>query len=319
MVRCNHPLVTIAIPTFNRGDSFLPGTLRSAIGQSYENLQIIVSDNCSTDNTADVVSALADHRVEYHCQDVPVTPNRNFNTCLRRAQGEYFLLLHDDDLIDADFVAACIERVNRCPKAALIRTGTRIIDEKNTVVREFPNLVGGLPTEEFFLGWFNGRTSPWLCSSLFMTEKLRAVGGFHSGRNLFQDVMAEFKLAARYGRADIPDILASARRHPGEITFASKVSDWCEDSLELLDMMCHLAPSAKKDIRRQGMRTLSYLNYTKAAAVRPWPARLAAFATVYKAFGYRHTPLRLLVNKGIRAPLRGVRQRGRALLPRTAG
>lgn len=51
----NQPLVTIAIPTYNRADGFLKQALQSAINQTYYYLEIIVSDNCSTDTTETIV------------------------------------------------------------------------------------------------------------------------------------------------------------------------------------------------------------------------------------------------------------------------
>ena len=59
------PLVTIGIPTFNRADSYLPESLGSALGQDYPNLEVIVSDNGSSDGTEVFVKSLNDPRVRY--------------------------------------------------------------------------------------------------------------------------------------------------------------------------------------------------------------------------------------------------------------
>ena len=68
MSSVTHPLVTIGIPTYNRGDGYLREALESALAQTYENLEIVVSDNCSTDNTGEVVEAYDDPRVSYFRQ-----------------------------------------------------------------------------------------------------------------------------------------------------------------------------------------------------------------------------------------------------------
>ena len=142
MVNNVHPLVTIAIPTYNRADGYLRKALASAMNQTYQNIEIIVSDNCSSDN---------------------------FNYCLEQANGDYFLLLQDDDMIDSDFVEVCMTVANHSKDIGIIRTGTRIIDSEGKVVRERTNNVVGLLTEEFFLGWFAGKTVLYLCSTLFFT------------------------------------------------------------------------------------------------------------------------------------------------------
>ena len=57
------PLVSIAVPTYNRANSFLKESLASAINQTYQNIEVIVSDNCSTDNTELVVKSFNDSRL----------------------------------------------------------------------------------------------------------------------------------------------------------------------------------------------------------------------------------------------------------------
>ena len=89
------PLVTIGIPTYNRADGYLRETLESALAQSYPNLEILVADNCSTDNTKLVVESYKDKRVRYFRHETGLIPNDNFNFCLSQARGYYFLLLHN--------------------------------------------------------------------------------------------------------------------------------------------------------------------------------------------------------------------------------
>ncbi len=62
------PLVTIAIPTYNRADGYLKQALQSAVNQTYKNIEIVVSDNCSPDNTEAVVRSYTDPRIRYFQQ-----------------------------------------------------------------------------------------------------------------------------------------------------------------------------------------------------------------------------------------------------------
>jgi len=116
------PLVTIGIPTYNRADNYLRQSLNAAVNQTYSNLEIIVSDNCSTDNTESVVKDFHDPRIRYFKQKVNIIANDNFNFCLNQARGEYFLLLHDDDLIDNDFIETCMKSTNYSTDIGIIRT-----------------------------------------------------------------------------------------------------------------------------------------------------------------------------------------------------
>ena len=98
------PLVTIGIPTYNRADSFLQEALQSAVAQTYENIEIIVSDNCSTDNTEMIVKNFSDTRIKYVKQSKNIGAFNNFNYCVNIATGSFFHMLHDDDKIDPDFI-----------------------------------------------------------------------------------------------------------------------------------------------------------------------------------------------------------------------
>src|SRR4030042_2488708 len=128
MTANTYPLVTIAIPTYNRADGFLKEAIRSALNQTYSNIEIIVSDNCSVDNTTTVVKSFNDPRIRYFKHKENIGANNNFNFCVEQARGAYFLLLHDDDLIDDDFIDVCMKAAEYNTDIGLIRTGTRVID-----------------------------------------------------------------------------------------------------------------------------------------------------------------------------------------------
>lgn len=240
------PLVSIAIPTYNRADGYLRQAIRASLNQTYPEIEILISNNCSSDNTEEVVRTFDDKRIRYYRQKKNIGANNNFNFLLRKARGRYFVLLQDDDLIDGDFVETCMKGVAHETNVGLIQSGTRVIDAEGKVISELPNRVEGMAAIDFFRGWFACKTSPYLCSTLFNTEMLREIGGFGSRHNLFQDVLAEMQLAARFGRVGIPDVKASFRKHLGEMTFAARVGDWCDDSLQLLDAMCDLLPRKRR-------------------------------------------------------------------------
>jgi glycosyltransferase involved in cell wall biosynthesis len=286
------PLVSIAIPTFNRANGYLKQALQASIQQKYPEIEIIVSDNCSNDNTEEVVRGFEDPRIRYIRQTENIGMNNNFNYCVDQARGAYFLLLPDDDLIDEDFLDICMKSSNYDLDIGIIRTGTRLIDEKNGVIVEYPNRVVGLSTLDFFLGWFAGKTAPYMCSTLFNTRRLKEIGGFHSKHNLFQDVGAEVKLAAHFGRVDIYDVKASFRKHSEELTHAAKISDWCEDSLELLDIICELVPENKSLIIENGMPFFAYICYNRTRAIKSRVKHLMAILMVYKKFHCQYYPTR---------------------------
>lgn len=104
------PLVSVGIPTYNRPEG-LRRTLSCITAQTYQNLEIIISDNCSpsSDTEAVVRGFMAqDPRISYFKQPVNSGPWSNFLFVLKKSRGEYFMWAADDDEWEADFVTRCL-------------------------------------------------------------------------------------------------------------------------------------------------------------------------------------------------------------------
>lgn len=310
-MNAGQPLVTIAIPTYNRAATYLGDALGCALVQTYRNLDIIVADNCSSDATPQFVQAHTDSRVRYFRHERNLAPNDNFNFCLQQARGEYFLLLLDDEQVDPDFVATCIEAARGDVDIGLIRTGLRTIDAKGAVIGEQPNGAAGVTADQLFIAWFENRTALYLCNTLFNTAALRSVGGFRSRHNLFQDVMAQVRLIARLPRIDVATVKASTRSHSGQFTYSAKVINWAEDSADLLALMENAVPDKREVIRKTGEPFFAAICYSRAGMIRSPMERAGAYRRVYRYFGRRYLPrLRtVLVGTALYRGLRALKRR----------
>lgn len=303
------PLVSIGIPTYNRANSYLKQALKSAVSQTYQHIEIIVSDNCSSDDTKSVVKEFRDPRIRYYRQSKNIGAVPNCNFCLEQSQGAYFLALYDDDLIDEDFISTCMEAVRPPGEPGVIFTGARVIDSEGNVLSSSHNTVSGYSTAEFILGWFDRKVPLYLCSTLFNTEKLKQLGGFRSKTNMYEDVVAFVQLAGRYGRVDVFDIKASFRRHDSNMGRAVHYHEWCEDSLYLLDVMCNEAPEHAAAIREKGMPYFCSKCYRCAAAIKSPVKRARAYLAVYRTFNYSCSPLRFMYAEKISPIVRFARRK----------
>lgn len=101
----NGPLVSICIPTHN-GERFISATLRSVLNQTYRNLEIIISDDSSTDQTLDIVSSVRDERIVVRTTKTPMGAARNWNLSCAPASGIFIKLLCQDDIL----LPTCVER-----------------------------------------------------------------------------------------------------------------------------------------------------------------------------------------------------------------
>jgi len=283
----DRPMVTIGIPTYNRAADHLRAALESALAQNYQPLEIIVSDNCSTDNTGEVVASYADPRIRYVRHDPGLGPLGNFNYCVQAAKGDYLLLLHDDDLIDPDMIETCMAAADYASTYGIIRTGVRTIDNDGNVTYESPNRVGGLGVTDFFIGWFTGKTAIYFCNTLYNTRYLRDLGGFAA--SYVHDGVAIAELAARHPRVDVEAVKASFRQHPeDQSTFAIKVKTWAQDFRGLLDLMVRLAPERKAEVFKKGGRFMARLSFNRMRMQKSFVQKLLSRFWVIHTFGYRY-------------------------------
>lgn len=130
------PLVSICIPTYNRA-GMIREAIDSALGQTYRNLEVIVVDNASSDDTASVVATYHDERFTYVKNDRNLGLFGNFNRCIEVAHGDYIHILHSDDSIDRDFIKLCIQFFLDHPGVKLTTTSARSIGDNGPCEVQF--------------------------------------------------------------------------------------------------------------------------------------------------------------------------------------
>ncbi|MFQ3626285.1 MAG: glycosyltransferase family 2 protein [Cyanobacteriota bacterium] len=130
----NHPtaLVSVIIPTYNR-PTFLQATLQSAVRQTYQNIEIIVSDNCSPKDPSALIESFQDSRIRFWRNERNVGLFANAIHAARLARGKYLAFLHDDDLWSDRFLESLLPALEQYPEAALAFCDQFIIDEAGKI------------------------------------------------------------------------------------------------------------------------------------------------------------------------------------------
>ena len=130
----NHRL-TIGLPVYN-GDNLLVESLDSLLGQSYDDFELIISDNASTDGTADICKQYAkdDSRIRYIRQPYNIGLSRNEQFVMRQATGELFKLAAHDDLYARDLLKKCIEALDSRPEVVVAHCLEARIDAHGSIV-----------------------------------------------------------------------------------------------------------------------------------------------------------------------------------------
>jgi glycosyltransferase involved in cell wall biosynthesis len=129
------PLVSVGIPTYNRAEKLKRAAI-SVLGQTHPNIELVISDNASGDHTEALCSALCarEPRARYLRSPGNRGPTANFNTLFGEMQGDYVMVLSDDDWLDPDYVASCLAELRRRPDLALACGSARYLRE-GAVVR----------------------------------------------------------------------------------------------------------------------------------------------------------------------------------------
>jgi glycosyltransferase involved in cell wall biosynthesis len=283
------PLVTIAIPTYNRAGANLAAAIDSALSQNYDNIEIIVSDNCSSDNTSELANSYG-AKIRYLHQEVNLGSNGNYNALLQAANGAYFLLLHDDDLIDHDLVQTCMAAAGYGSQYGLIRTGTRMIDAAGNYIKEPRNSVKDNRASSLYEAWLTGASAFYFCSTLFNTRALREIGGLKSTNNLFEDGMAIITISQNWPIINLKETKASFRMHADQRTHAAFVGKWCQDFRQAIDLICSYENENRHAFYLEGMHNFSRVGliFTKKIA-NPFK-RLQAMMEVNKYFPAKYWP-----------------------------
>lgn len=173
------PLVSIGIPVYNSDDT-IADCLRSVLNQSYRNIEVVISDNCSTDITANICKNFADldSRISLVVQGENIGPAANFDFVLSRATGSYFMWVAADDIKSEDFVTLNLEFLEENPDFLASTCPNRFdASEGEDHNWEMLALNGGQKNRIIdFLG--NAERSHGLFYSLFRTETLKGYPWF---------------------------------------------------------------------------------------------------------------------------------------------
>ena len=114
------PRVTIGIPVYN-GENYLEKAIESALAQTYGDFEIVISDNASTDRTADICRSFAerDSRVRYFRNDQNLGASPNYRRTFDEARGEFFCWMPHDDAMLPNFLKRCVEVLDAEPDVVL--------------------------------------------------------------------------------------------------------------------------------------------------------------------------------------------------------
>ena len=216
------PKVSVLIPTFNYA-RYLPEAIESVLEQDLRDFELLISDDCSSDNSAEVIARYAakDHRirVQIHPQNLGMV--RNWNWCLSEARGPYAKFLFGDDrLASRSALSQLVGLLESNPSAIIASSPRFLIDENSNVIKvrnhlEKPGLHQGTKVIEQCL-MRNGNLVGEPSIVLFRTHEARR--GFSEEYHQLVDVEMWFHLLERGDLVYAAEPLGCFRRHQRQQT-----------------------------------------------------------------------------------------------------
>lgn len=136
------PYVSIGVPVYN-GAKYIGETIESILSQSYDNFELIISDNASTDGSSRICSSYAekDKRIRYFQNKVNLGAAYNYNSVFKLSKGKYFKWAAHDDLISNNYIEKCIEIMENDPSIVICHPKTTIIDEDGNNIRNHDDML----------------------------------------------------------------------------------------------------------------------------------------------------------------------------------
>ncbi len=183
MNKSSQPTVSVCIPAYN-SEKYIGKTIQSALSQTYQDFELVIVDDCSTDRTLNTIKEYKDPRIRLIENEKNLGPEKNWNKALAEAKGKYIKLLHHDDWL----YPYCLERQvaileNTAHKDVVLVSCSRyIVDENDNIIlkRGFKSKKGKFPGHQIIKETIRSGTNligeP--TAVLFRAEILTQIGGF---------------------------------------------------------------------------------------------------------------------------------------------
>lgn len=208
-------IVSVLIPTYNR-EQFLVPCIQSALDQTISDIEIIIMDNASTDNTWEVCQQFSnrDRRIRISRNETNIGPVRNWQRCLDYATGEFVKILWSDDLIAPTFLEKTMPFLVEHKEVGFVFTGAEIFTDnpQQGAKAYFIRNTGLYDTKDYIEGALLGGPFPVSPgNALFRRKDLE--------KNLLIDVPnkigSDFKACNRQRSVNLP----ANRKRPSKICF----------------------------------------------------------------------------------------------------
>ena len=224
------PLITIAIPTYKRVD-YLRQALKSAVMQTYFNLEILVSDNANEPEAEFAVREMCDPRIRYIPQPINLGMAGNWDALVQQARGDYFIILSDDDLLMSNTISGLFKGLDNNPQSAFSFCSVCFINSEG-YIKGIKLVKGGLYSGlNNVLEFLRGGNSPFLCGTLYDRKKFMETTYFcNTSCRMASDAAAWMRVSLCYDAAfAVEEVYCGYRVHTDSQSNGAGIEGWKND------------------------------------------------------------------------------------------
>jgi glycosyltransferase involved in cell wall biosynthesis len=211
--------VSVLVPVYN-GETFLAECLESILAQDFADMEILISDDASTDGSVALVERYAsrDSRIRWWKNPNNLGLARNFNCCLRAAKGEYIkYVLQDDKLISPLAIQKMTEVLDHHPGVSLVSSASQVLDEHSRVIKVRKHFKPGIMEGREVIGRCVERLTNLIGEpSVVMFRREQAARGYNEQFRQLLDLDLWFHLLEQGGLAYLAEPLCAFRRHAAQ-------------------------------------------------------------------------------------------------------
>jgi glycosyltransferase involved in cell wall biosynthesis len=209
------PLVTVITVTYNSA-AYVRDAIESVLSQTYENIEYIIGDDCSTDSTWKIVQEYKDPRIRAYRNEKNLGEYSNRNKAISEATGKYLIFVDGDDLIYPHGIGYFVSQMEKFPKAAFA------VQKGYTANVVYPILLDSIEVlKNFYFGKFNLLTSSF-ASNFFNTSILKSAGKL-SEQYITADEEIRLRLASQFPVLFVQGWVSWPRETPGQAS--SRIHD----------------------------------------------------------------------------------------------
>lgn len=245
MTNQDSPTVGIGLPVYNNS-KHLSKTLDSLINQTYSNIFIYLSDDCSNDGTDAICELYAekDKRIQYSRNEINVGPYENHKKVLSLSTTDYFMFSRGHEILSLNLIEECVRVMEEDRSLAFAFARTVWIDEKDNIIPNKP--IGYIDTRGFdvvtrcALGLWN---NPNCFYGLARSEAIKSIRIFVQSMGSDQIMLFEMALIGAF--AHVPSTTRYRRYIYSEETFRKRVEKYKTITFKKLNIIERIWPYAR--------------------------------------------------------------------------